>query len=133
MENNIIASITFYFKGEKFSFSADINLNRWAAEQQADIGALYNIIATQNGLDYYRHEYDVMLVEPIQFSQAEGLAKQYVNNGKFDIDGFLAAKQQQTIIALLQPIAHKHLGIKSLEEHPKLQAALLSAYHANKP
>jgi len=133
MGNSITASIIFYFKGEKFTFSADVNLNLWGAEQQGNIEALYDIIATQNGLDRHRHEYDVMIMEPIQFSQAKGLAKQYVNNGEFDIDRFFAARQQQaSTITLLQAIAQKHLDIQSLEEHPKLKAALLDAYHANK-
>lgn len=133
MGNSITASIIFYFKGEKFTFSADVNLNLWGTEQQGNIEALYDIIATQNGLDRHRHEYDVMIMEPIQFSQAKGLAKQYVNNGEFDIDRFFTARQQQaSTITLLQAIAKKHLDIQSLEEHPKLKAALLDAYHANK-
>lgn len=90
------------------------------------------MIATQNGLDRYRHEYDVMLMEPIQFSQATGLAAQYINDGEFDIDGFLVARKKQAVIELLQPIAKRHLAIESLAEHPKLQAALFDAYYANK-
>ncbi|MDQ6967491.1 MAG: hypothetical protein Q9M14_02260 [Mariprofundaceae bacterium] len=132
MKNYISASIIFYFKGEKFSFSADVDVDSWLLVHQGDMEVLYDTIATQNGLDRYRHEYDVMILEPVQFAQATGLAAQYICNGEFDIDGFLAARNKQTVMALLQPIAKKHLDIESLESNPKLQAALFDAYYANK-
>lgn len=132
MENKITTNITFYFKGEKFAFSTDVNVDTWLSEHQGNSAALYDMIATQNGLDRYRHEYDIMVMEPIQFSQATGLAAQYINDGEFDMDGFLVASKKQSIMALLQPIAKRHLAIESLAEHPKLQAALFDAYDANK-
>ena len=132
MKNYITASITFYFKGEKFSFSEHIDVDTWVSDQQGDIEVLYDLLATENGLDRYRHEYDVMVMEPIQLSQATGLAAQYLCDNEFDTQGFITARNQQTIMAQLQSIANKHLDIESLAEHPKLQAALLEAYHSNK-
>ncbi len=132
MKSHITASIEFYFKGDKFVFSCDINIASWLRDHQCDMEALYDILATQNGLDRYRHEYDVMVMEPVEFSHATGLAAQYLHDKAFDIDGFLAARKQKEITTTLQAIAKKHLDIESLEEHPTLQAALLDAYQANK-
>jgi len=133
MKSHITASIEFYFKGEKFTFSEQINLDNWLRNAQGDIEELYDLLAEKNGLDRYRHEYDVMVLEPIQFSQATGLAAHYLHNSVFDIDGFLIARKQQAALLLLQTIAKKHLDIDKLENHPKLQAALLAAYNANNP
>jgi len=132
MKSHITASIEFYFKGEKFAFSSDIDIADWFRDHQCDTEALYDMLAAQNGLDRYRHEYDVMVMEPIQFSQATGLAAEYLCHGEFDIDNFLSAREQKAITSLLQAIAKEHLDIECLEKHPKLQAALLAAYSANK-
>ncbi len=132
MKSQITASIEFYFKGEKFVFSSDINIEDWLRDHQCEIEALYDIIATQNGLDCYRHEYDVMVMEPIKFSHATGLAAQHMHDNVFDTDSFLAVRKQQVTASILQSIAKRHLDIESLEEHPKLEAALLDAYHTNK-
>jgi len=132
MNNYITARIEFYFKGQKFTFSEEINLDTWLRNAQGDIEELYDLLAEKNGLDRYRHEYDVMILEPIHFSQATGLAADYLHDNIFDIDGFLAARKQHLTLSLLQDIAKQHLNIDKLEDHPNLQAALLAAYHANK-
>jgi len=131
MPHRITASITFYFKGEKFHFSSDIDLNTWIQEQRDDLVMIYDKLATENGLDAYRHEYDVMVMEPLEFSQPKGLAIDFFDGENFDFDGFQAAWYNQATLSTLQNIAQKHLDITSLDEHPKLKAALLEAYHAN--
>jgi len=132
MNSRITASIEFYFKGEKFTFSEEINLAEWLSNAHGDIEELYDLLAEKNGLDRYRHEYDIMVMEPIRFSQATDLAAQYLHGNTFDIDGFMAMKKEKDITARLQAIAKEHLDIQSLEQHPKLKAALLDAYHAQK-
>lgn len=132
MKSHVTASIEFYFKGEKFTFSEEVDIAIWLRDHQCELEALYDILATKNGLDRYRHEYDVMVMEPIRFSHATGLAAQYMHNNVFDIDGFLIAKKQLATTDILQAIAKKHLDIESLEKHPKLQAALLEVYYSNK-
>ena len=133
MPHRITASITFYFKGEKFHFTSEINLNAWMQEQQGDLEAIYDKIAAENGLDRYRHEYDVMVMEALEFSQPTGLAIDFFDGEAFDFEGFQAAWGNQPTLSVLQTIAQKHLDITSLDEHPKLKAALLEAYHTNKP
>jgi len=132
MKSHITASIEFYFKGEKFAFSTDVNIEVWLRDHQCDTAALYDILAIQHGLDSYRHEYDVMVLEPLQFSHATGLAAHYLHGDKFDVESFLVARKQKMTTLLLQSIAKKHLDIDILEDHPKLQAALLAAYDAHK-
>jgi len=132
MDSRITASIEFYFKGEKFTFSEEINLETWLHDHQCALEALYDILANKNGLDRYRHEYDVMVMEPVYFSRATGLAAEYTHDGSFDIDAFITAKEQLVVLSLIQSIAKKHLDIESLVGHSKLKAALLDAYYSNK-
>ncbi len=134
MDSRITASIEFYFKGEKFTFSEEIDLETWLNEHQCELEPLYDILANRNGLDRYRYEYDVMVMEPIYFSHATGLAAKYTHDGNFDADVFIKAREQLAVLSHIQSIAKKHLGIESLADHAKLKAALLDAYyHTNKP
>ncbi|MDX8397617.1 MAG: hypothetical protein R8K49_04785 [Mariprofundaceae bacterium] len=129
-KNQLTAAIEFYYQGKCFNFSTVLDVDVWLHTHQADMEALYDLIAGANGLDRYRHEYDVMVLEPISFSEASGMVVDYVNSGEFDVAGFQAAVKQKKAIDTLQEIAQKHLDIDNIEAHPKLTAALLEAYHS---
>jgi len=128
MQTSITASLSYSFKGEVFQYSSEINLIDWVDRHQGDITYIYDLLAQQNGLDRYRHEYDVMVMEPIIFSNAIGLGKEFLHADNFDTAAFTIALQQSRAKQCLQRIAKKHLDIDCLEEHPNLEAALLEAY-----
>jgi len=130
MKNQLTAAIVFYFKGEKFDFSAQIDVDKWLREHLGDMEYVYDVIALANGLDRYRHEYDVMVMEPVVFLQGKGLAADYIVDGQFDLEGFQVAYETHQMMSLLRPIAKQYFDIDKLEEHPKVMGALLAAYQA---
>jgi hypothetical protein len=130
MKNKITARITFYFKGEKLDFSTEIDLDAWIKNRHADISDIYDAIALSNGIDAYKYEYDVMIMEPIIFSNATGLAAQYLNDTDFDLEGFQAAYHTQQMMRVLTPIAQTYLDIDNLDTQPNIKTALEKAYLA---
>ncbi len=132
MKNQITARIIFYFKGEKFDFSTDIDLDAWIKNKHADITHIYDAIAHDNGIDCYKYEYDVMVMEDIVFSNPKGLASQYWDGTRFDLEGFQEGYKTYQMMAILSPIAQQYLDIDNLDHHPKIKAALIAAYQANR-
>jgi len=132
MKNQLRAAIVFYFKGEKFDFSAHVDVDKWLREHLGDMEYVYDVIALANGLDRYRHEYDVMVMEPVFFLQGTGLAADHIMDGVFDLEGFQVSYEQKETLSALSPIAKRYLDIANLEDHPSIQAALLAAYHAKR-
>ncbi len=129
MDNSIKASLSFYFKGEHFEPSAVIDLDRYF-QLQKDMGFIYDMLAKSMGLDEYRHEYDVMRCEDISFSDATGIAADFVCDGRLDWDRLEKAWQEQQDFMVLTPIANKFFNVENLKDDPKLAAALLAAYRA---
>ncbi len=127
-QHQITASIEFYFKGERFFFSSTINLTDWVQKHQADMVYLYDTIAFAHGLDHYRYEYDVMVMEPVQFSEPTGLACAYFHDGEFDIDGFTQALHKLHTMELLAPLVRQKLQLDMHSLQPEWQQALLQAF-----
>jgi len=126
---SITASINFDFKGQHFTPSVRVDLHSFMVKKQHTVD-LYNLLGASIGLDAYRHEYDIMVLEPIIFSEPSGLACAFLSDGILDFDGFAQAWQQQQISATIQPIAQRFLGISDLNEHDKIKQALLASYRA---
>jgi len=123
----VIASINFDFRGERFTPSITVDLHGMMIKKQP-LNYLYVPLSASIGLDDYRYEYDVMILEEIVFSDPTGLATDFVADGILDFDGFSEAWQEQQTISEVQPIAERHLNISDLNEHKALQQALVAAY-----
>lgn len=96
-----------------------------------DFSQLHKMLAQANGVDTYSYLYEVMEACDIEFSEASGLAAEYLDDqGQFDFEGFSQSwKQQQSHIDLLL-LARRHMKISTLEEIEGLEAALRAAYQA---
>ncbi len=129
MSHRLTLGIEFYFKGEPFSSSVTIDLDEHF-QADRDVSHIYDMLAKEIGLDQYRHEYDVMVMQDLVCQSAEGIAAQYVENGQVDWQGLKEAWQKEADMMVLQPIANKFFNVESLEDEPKLAAALLAAYRA---
>jgi len=127
MKNSIQASLEFDFRGERFSPCVTVDLDTFMVRQD-HLDRLYDMLATSIGLDVYRYEYDVMIMEEITFSEPTGIACEFTCDGKFDFDGFLVKWTRQQIIDSIQPIAEKHLNISDISKHPDIQEALIECY-----
>lgn len=131
METSVIATVEFYFQGERFAPSMRIDLD--ACMQGKNIlDDLYPILAEKNGIDTYSYMYEVLESESIRFSDATGLARDFVHDGRLDRDGFEQAWQRQQALETIRPIAKNRLDIDNLEQYPGLLQALTEAYEAGK-
>jgi len=127
--NRIEARVEFCFKGQYLKPSSIINLDE-SMRGHDPVEYIFRIIAADNGIGNYSHEFDVMIMEELTFDHPTGLAVDHLSDGRFDLDAFREAWLQQNTIRVLQPIAKTHMGITDLDEHPQLKAALIAAYQA---
>ncbi|MCU7877932.1 MAG: hypothetical protein KZQ84_14225 [Candidatus Thiodiazotropha sp. (ex Lucinoma borealis)] len=127
MKNSIDVSTTFSFKGEVHTPLATIDLDDCMATNGA-LPPIHTLLAKLNNIDTYSYQFEVMELADIHYSNARGLATQYLKDGLFNSTGFEVAWQEDQITRLLQPIAINILGIEDLNDHTDLKAALLQAY-----
>jgi len=123
------ASLSFDFRGQRFSPSIHIDLHIMMMKQQP-IEHLYDLLGASIGLDAYRHEYDVMIMHEITFSEPAGLVSDFIINGTLDFDAFAEAWQKQRALDVVQPIARRHLDIADLDTHPDIRNALIESYQS---
>jgi hypothetical protein len=131
VKNSIDTGLEFYFKGEKFEPSATIDLDTYFREDK-DIVYIYDMLAKSIGLNEHRHEYDVMVMEDVVFTNPQGVAKDYVSNAQIDWQGLSEAWKQQHEHAKVHALASKHFSEEELQANPKLMKALLEAAKQNK-
>lgn len=127
MKNSLVASIEFYFKGEKYAPSVRIDLDRMM-ETSGDLSSLYNLIARENGIDFYSYQYEVMQTEEIRFSEVEGFIADFIHNGELDVQGFVDKWYSEKLWDDLAGIARRCLGVEDLTQQPDLANALKEAY-----
>jgi len=127
MKNIVTASVEFYFKGVKFSPSLTIELDPYM-QSSGRIPVLYPLIATENNIDHYSYEYEMMQAENIKFSQAEGLVADYVVNGVLDIEAFELAWNEHKILTTIQQIVERHGLTHVVQQYPDLEKTLIEAY-----
>jgi hypothetical protein len=131
MSNHITTSVEFYFKGKKHSASIELDLDQHM-QTTGELPALYQLLAKAINLDLYSYEYEMMQAETIIFSQAKGLAAEYVNDGLFNFNAFKAEWIENKILDELQEIVQRNLSVTDLDQQPELKNALLEAYQLGK-
>lgn len=121
------ASIHFDFRGQRFEPSITIDLHTMMLKKQP-LNYIYVLLGVSIGLDAYRHEYDVMVMQEIVYSEATGLSCDFVTDGSFDFEGFSKAWHQMRILSEIESIAEQHLNTPDLTQHDDLRNALVEAY-----
>lgn len=136
MKNTITASIPFSFKGKNQSPSLVIDLDDFI-KNNIEVSILTRLIATENKIDYYSYEYEVLESSPIVFSQATGIAKNFLNNGVFDFDNYQYEShcanlvvEQEKIDLIISDIAAKTLQLNALQSDTPVHSALQQAFIA---
>ncbi len=127
MHNHITASVEFYFKGEKFTASVDLDVDQHM-QNAGELPAIFPLLARTINLDLYSYEYEMMQAETVVFNQAKGLIANYVNEGVLDIPAFESAWSENKVIKKLQAIAQQKLSIDDIDQHPELKSVLLEAF-----
>jgi len=131
MVNSVDVALEFYFKGEKFTPQATIDLDAYF-QSGKDMVYIYDALAKSIGLNEHRHEYDVMVMQDIVFSNPQGIAQDYVFDGQVDWQGLKQAWQTQTEKDDILALAKSHFTDEELENNPKVLEALVQAYKQNK-
>jgi len=126
VDNRIRIGLEYSFRGETFSPSATIDLDTLG--DPAEAPDWHAMLAASAGIDTYSYAYEVMQQSPLRFSEAGGLAAQYLHDDDFDFAGFVHARRQADIPAQLQGIASEVLQVDDLDAQPALAEALLQAY-----
>lgn len=123
----ITASITFHFKGEIVTPSLILDLDD-LMQRYNGLPPLHETLAAENNIDSYSYQYEMLLGEEIQFSDAEGDAVLFLNEGQFNQVEYEHFWFQKNILNNLQKIMITELGIDEIEQHPKFIKAMLAAF-----
>lgn len=127
MADKIIARLTFYFKGEIFTPRLELDLES-LMQRYNGLPPLHEALAADNNIDKYSYQYEILLSENIQFSDAEGDAIEFLNDGEFDQAAYEHFWSQKNICNKLQKIIYTELGIEDTEQDPQLIQAMLTAF-----
>lgn len=131
MSNYITASVEFYFRGKKIAVAIELDLDQHM-KATGKIPELFPLLARASNLDVYSYEYEMMQAENIAFSDAKGLADDFISDGILDIEAFETAWAENDILKELENIAQKHLSIDDLTKRTDIKNALLQAYQLGK-
>jgi hypothetical protein len=131
MSNSIDARVEFSYQGKVYSPAATLDLDELMGED-GQLPDIHQILARHNAIDTYSYLYEVMQSTAIEFSNPQGMARHYFDNGRLDIEALQQGWRQHRQQQLLADIAQRHLGIDDLAQHPQLADALLDAYQQGK-
>lgn len=131
MKNSIDAHAEFSFKGKTYSLTSTIDLDQKLACHDS-FPSVHAILAHEHDIDTYSYLYEVMQEAEIEFKNAQGIAARFVVDGNFDSVAFAANWHELRVLALLQPIAMRELGIANLDQQQELKNALIQAYNLGK-
>ena len=126
VDNRIRIGLEYSFRGETYSPSATIDLD--ILGDRDEMPDWHTMLAAAAGIDTYSYAYEVMRQSPIRFSQATGLAAEYLHDDEFDFAGFVRSRRQADIPEQLRGIASDVLQVNDLDAQPALAEALLQAY-----
>ncbi|BBP01481.1 hypothetical protein [Sulfuriferula nivalis] len=131
MKNTVEVYTEFDYQGASFKPTMTLDLDVYIKSLE-DISAIPVLLAKANRIDSYSYQYEILLDSPLYYSNATGLAAEFVVDAEFDFAGFLAANSEGNLVSQLQKIAQQELGIADFSEHASLKQALLRAYHLDR-
>lgn len=131
MKSTITARVEFSFKGETYDLSLQIDLDALLSKHPS-LPPLHDLLAREHHIDRISYLYEVMQEAEIEFSNAQGMAADFLRDGHFDQLAFASHREEHKITLLLQPIAQRELNIDDLTQHQAINKALIQAYKMGK-
>ena len=133
MANKITAKVEFSFKGKSYSPSTVLDLDDMMQKQGTlSLSILHQLLARIHNIDSYSYEYEMMLAEEVQFSNAQGSVKQFFFDGSFDQAGYEQQWHENNVLLQLSSIIKQQLKIDDIQQHPELKKVILTAYQYGK-
>ncbi len=130
MKNRVRVSAVFSFRGETHEPELVLDLDDFM-DAGKDLDALYPLLAAANGIGAYSYEYEVLEMAPLHFNRPEGLAADFVADGRLDLEGLRRARSEVRRREALAAIARREMGVDPADV-PGLMAALEAAYEAGR-
>ena len=127
MKNSIDAHIEFSFKGETYSLSSTIDLDK-LLQQFPSPPSLHELLAKEHDIDTYSYLYEVMMATEIELNNATGLVADFLKGEKIDHVALESNWENLRMLSLLQPIASRELGVADLGQNEGIRKALIRAY-----
>ncbi|MFH2139248.1 MAG: hypothetical protein ABII63_00470 [Pseudomonadota bacterium] len=127
MSNSIDAYIEFSFKGEDYELHSTLDLDQ-QLERHMSLESMHHVLAVEHGIDTYSYLFEVMQVTEIQYDNPQGRAVEYLQDGEFNFEAYAEENTTDALLAPLQAIALREMGVEDLEQQPNLKQALLRAY-----
>lgn len=127
MANTIDAFIEFSFKGEVYELHSTLDLDQ-QLERHMSLESMHHALAVEHGIDTYSYLFEVMQMADIVYDHPQGSAVAYLCDGEFDFETYAEENTTDALLAPLQAIALREMGVESLEQQPQLKQALLRAY-----
>ncbi len=135
MPNTITISITFSFKGETFTPSAQIDLDHLMEKMSPEVELsqenilrpIYPLLAASIQIDTYSYAYEIMQAGSAHYSKPTGMAGEFLIEGQFDFQAFGQQWLDNKNVLIVQQIAQKYLSVSDLDTQPALKGALLEA------
>lgn len=131
MANTITVTIPFSFKGIEHKPTLVVDLDSYSLNHE-NFDMIYHPVATENNIDRYSYEFEVMESTACIFSNPTGDAVNFLNDATFDLVGFKTRMEDKNILSDIQEIARKALDIDNIEgeAHQAIKQALFQAYKA---
>jgi hypothetical protein len=129
--NSIRARLTFSFMAETYELDSIIDLDRHIGDSGEEPN-FFLLLAKASGIDPYSYLYEVLESHEIVFSEPTGIAALSCHDGQFDWRQFEQHRREDRAVHAIREIAERTLGMRDLDQHAQLKAALLAAYRAGK-
>ena len=125
MSNRATITAEFDFRGVSYAPTLDVDFDELLPRSGGEFPCLHTVLAEANDIGLYSYEFEVMLLDPLLFSNAEGSIVDFIDDGgHLDEEGFMARWQQEQLDQQLSQLAGEH----GLALTPNLLAALRGAY-----
>jgi len=129
--NTVRARLSFSFKAETHELESTIDLDRCLADAGEEPN-FHLLLARVAGIDPYSYLYEVLEAHEIEFSEPTGIAALSCRDGQFDWRQFEQHLREDQGVQVVRTIAEQSMGVRDLDQHADLKAALLAAYRAGK-
>lgn len=127
MSNQITVTAYFDFKGKTYAPATVLMLDTFCT--QASLPDLHALIATENNIDNYSYEYEMLIGTHLVFSQPQGdIANFMTADDGCDLAGYQQHWQQQHVLTQLAPQLTHALSLTGHAQTDALNTLLLTAY-----
>ena len=131
MSDTITVVLDFDFKGAHHTLESRLDLGPWL-RGGGEPPDLHQLLARDNGIDFYSYEYEVMQMETPRITQAEGLPAAYLRDGRLDWQALRDAARERQASETVCRILGEHGLEEVLLATDGLYEALIAIYRAGR-